>query len=165
MVTIQNDSKEPVNSKGRYYIDEAEVPRLESKDLYEGPVIAYSLGGVSNTYTITPQNSTLNRSGDQAYIEKVIIDAGGCTDFVAIITYPNTSTQISSHYSYTYTLKGNVINDEYDNINPNEANANLGITGQSDNSNSNSDTSANNGATTTTGTSILDTKRKELSYH
>ena len=119
-IVLQDDSKEPVNSKGRYYPDEAKVPGVESKNLDEGHVIADSLGGVSNAYNITPQNSTLNRHGDQAYMEKVIRDAGGCTDFVAIITYPNTTTQIPSHYSYTYTINGNVVNDEFRNINPNE---------------------------------------------
>ena len=58
-------------------------------------------------------------------MEKVIRDAGGCTDFIAIITYPDTTTQIPSHYSYTYTINGNVINDEFDNINPDEYNASL----------------------------------------
>lgn len=119
-IILQDDSKEPVNSKGRYYNDEAKVPGAENNDLDEGHVIADSLGGVSNAYNITPQNSTLNRHGDQAYMEKVIRDAGGCTDFVAIITYPNTTTQIPSHYSYTYTINGNVVNDEFRNINPNE---------------------------------------------
>ena len=38
-------------------------------------------------------------------MEKVIRDAGGCSDF-AIITYPNTETQIPSYYKFTYTLKG-----------------------------------------------------------
>ena len=84
---------------------------LKRSDLDEGHVIADSLGGVSNAYNITPQNSTLNRHGDQAYMEKVIRDAGGCTDFTAIITYPNTKTQIPNHYSYTYTINGNVIKD------------------------------------------------------
>lgn len=119
-IVLQDDSKEPVNSKGRYYNDEAKVPGAENNDLDEGHVIADSLGGVSNAYNITPQNSILNRYGDQAYMEKVIRDAGGCTDFVAIITYPNTTTQIPSHYSYTYTINGNVVNDEFRNINPNE---------------------------------------------
>ena len=67
-VILQDDSKEPVNSKGRYYPDEAKVPGVESKNLDEGHVIADSLGGVSNAYNITPQNSTLNRHGDQAYM-------------------------------------------------------------------------------------------------
>ena len=127
-VILQDEKNEPVTSKGRYYRDEAKVPGVEHKDLDEGHIIADSLGGVSNAYNITPQNSTLNRHGDQAYMEKAIREAGGCTDFEAIITYPDTTTQIPSHYSYTYTLKGKVINDEFDNINPDEYNKKNGIT-------------------------------------
>ncbi len=126
-IILQDESTEPVLSTGRYYSDEAKVPGVESKTLDEGHVIADSLGGVSNAYNITPQNSTLNRHGDQAYMEKAIRDAGGCTDFVAIITYPNTETQIPSHYSYTYTIKGNTIKDEFDNVNPDEENLKLEI--------------------------------------
>ena len=121
-IILQDDSTEPVNSNGRYYNDEAKVPGTERADLDEGHVIADSLGGVSNAYNITPQNSTLNRHGDQAYMEKVIRDAGGCTDFEAVITYPDTKTQTPSRYRYTYTLRGNVIVDEFDNVNPDEAN-------------------------------------------
>lgn len=114
-IILQDDSKEPVTEDGRYYKDEAKVQGVERSDLDEGHVIADSLGGVSNAYNITPQNSDLNRHGEQAYMEKVIRDAGGCTDFEAIITYPNTDTQIPSHYSFTYTLNGEVIKDEFDN--------------------------------------------------
>lgn len=117
-IILQDDKNEPVTSKGRYYVDEAKVPGVESKTLDEGHVIADSLGGVSNAYNITPQNSTLNRHGDQAYMEKVIRDANGCTDFVAIITYPNTETQIPSYYSITHRLKGNIIHDEFPNKSP-----------------------------------------------
>lgn len=124
-IILQDDSTEPVNSKGRYYSDEAKVPGVESSTLDEGHVIADSLGGVSNAYNITPQNSTLNRHGDQAYMEDAIRKAGGAADFLAIITYPSTTTQIPSHYSYTYTIKGNVVKEEFDNINPDEYNANL----------------------------------------
>ncbi|MDI3537719.1 MAG: hypothetical protein PWR12_920 [Eubacteriaceae bacterium] len=131
-IILQDDDNEPVLSTGRYYSDEAKVPGVESSTLDEGHVIADSLGGVSNAYNITPQDSTLNRDGDQAYMEKVIRDAGGCTDFTAVITYPTTTTQIPSHYSYTYTLKGQVINDEFDNVNPDEVNSEL-------NNNSNSE--------------------------
>ncbi len=127
-IILQDDQNEPVISDGRYYNDEAKVPGTESDTLDEGHVIADSLGGVSNAYNITPQDSTLNRHGDQAYMEKVIRDAGGCTDFEAIITYPNTKTQIPSKYKYTYTLKGNVIVDEFDNINPDEYNELIGLT-------------------------------------
>ena len=96
----------------------------------EGHVIADSLGGVYNAYNIAPHNSTLNRDGGQAYMEKVIRDASGCSDFTAVITYPSTITQIPSHYNYTYTLKGNVINDEFDNVNPDQVNQGLGLTDQ-----------------------------------
>lgn len=117
-ITLQDDNTEPVNSQGRYYDDEANVPGTERKDLDQGHVIADSLGGVSNAYNITPQNSTLNRHGDQAYMEKVIRQAGGCTNFVATITYPDTSTQIPSSYRYEYTVKGNKTVDEFPNANP-----------------------------------------------
>lgn len=127
-IILQDDKNEPVTSDGRYYKDGAKVPGTESETLDEGHVIADSLGGVSNAYNITPQDSTLNRYGDQAYMEKIIRDAGGCTDFEAIITYPNTKTQIPSKYKYTYTLMGNVIIDEFENINPDEYNESIGLT-------------------------------------
>lgn len=96
--------------------------------LDEGHVIADSLGGVSNAYNITPEESTLNRHGDQAYMEDVIRDAGGATDFEAIITYPDTETQIPSSYQYTYTVMGNEVVDTFENVNPDEVNASLGLT-------------------------------------
>jgi hypothetical protein len=124
-IILQDDSTEAVLSTGRYYSDEAKVPGVESPTLDEGHVIADSLGGVANAYNITPQDSTLNRHGDQAYMEQVIRDAGTCSNFVAIITYPNHQTQTPSHYSFTYTINGNVINDEFDNVNPDEVNASI----------------------------------------
>ncbi|MGM0864512.1 MAG: DNA/RNA non-specific endonuclease [Bacillota bacterium] len=127
-IIIQDSSNEPVLSSGRYYSDEAKVPGVESDVLDEGHIIADSLGGVSNAYNITPQESTLNRHGDQAYMEDVIRNAGGVTNFEAIITYPNTETQIPSSYQYTYTLKGNEIVDNFDNLNPDEVNESLGLT-------------------------------------
>ena len=127
-IILQDDSNEPVLSSGRYYSDEAKVPGVESDALDEGHIIADSLGGVSNAYNITPQDSTLNRHGDQAYMEDVIRSAGGATNFEAIITYPNTETQIPSSYQYTYTLMGNEIVDTFDNVNPDEVNASLGLT-------------------------------------
>ena len=102
-IILQDDSNEPVLSSGRYYSDEAKVPGVESDVLDEGHIIADSLGGVSNAYNITPQDSTLNRHGDQAYMEDAIRNAGGATNFEAIITYPNTETQIPSSYQvYLY---------------------------------------------------------------
>ena len=127
-IILQDDSNEPVLSSGRYYSDEAKVPGVESDVLDEGHIIADSLGGVSNAYNITPQDSTLNRHGDVAYMENVIRSAGGATNFEAIITYPNTKTQIPSSYKYTYTLRGNVIVDTFDNVNPDKVNESLGLT-------------------------------------
>lgn len=138
-IILQDDDNEPVLSSGRYYPDEAKVPGVESDVLDEGHIIADSLGGVSNAYNITPQDSTLNRHGDQAYMEEVIRKAGGATNFEAIITYPNTETQIPSSYHYTYTINGNVITDSFENVNPDKVNESLGLTDSepSDSSSSN----------------------------
>lgn len=141
-IVLQDDRTEPVTSAGRYYADEAKVPGVERADLDEGHIIADSLGGVSNAYNITPQNSTLNRHGDQAYMEDAIRKAGGATNFEAIITYPNKETQIPSHYKYTYTLKGNKIVDEFANGNPDEINKSLGLT-ESKSTNANKAPSSN----------------------
>ena len=121
-IVLQDDDTEPVNSSGRYYDDEANVPGTEHKDLDQGHIIADSLGGVANAYNITPQDSTLNRHGDQAYMEKAIRDARGCTDFRATITYPNKDTQTPSEYKYEYVLKGNKIVDEFSNKDPEQGN-------------------------------------------
>ncbi|WP_273130033.1 DNA/RNA non-specific endonuclease [Bacillus weihaiensis] len=138
-ITLQDDDNEPVTSSGRYYSDEAKVPGVESDILDEGHIIADSLGGVSNAYNITPQESTLNRHGDQAYMEDAIRKAGGATNFEAIITYPDTETQIPSSYKYTYTLMGNEIVDTFDNINPDEVNESLGLTESEPSTNSNTE--------------------------
>ncbi len=121
-IVVQDAKTEPVLENGRYYPEEAKVPGTERVGLDQGHVIADSLGGVSNAYNITPQDSILNRYGDQAYMEKNIRDAGGCTNFEATITYSNTKTQIPKHYHYIYTLKGNVITDDFDNVNPDKVN-------------------------------------------
>ncbi|KSU47698.1 hypothetical protein AS033_15710 [Exiguobacterium indicum] len=127
-IVLQNDATEDVTHDGRYYSDEAKVPGVERADLDEGHIIADSLGGVSNAYNITPQDSTLNRHGDQAYMEYVIRKAGGATNFEAQITYPDTSTMIPSAYQYTYTVRGNTVIDRFKNGNPDETNAALGLT-------------------------------------
>lgn len=145
-IILQDDRNEPVLSSGRYYSDEAKVPGVVSDVLDEGHVIADSLGGVSNAYNITPQDSALNRHGDQAYMEDVIRKAGGATHFEAIITYPNNQTQIPSSYKYTYTIMGNKIVDEFDNANPEVVNESTGSTvsepSDSTSSNTNSDISS-----------------------
>lgn len=135
-IIVQDDTIEPVNSNGRYYSDEAKVPGTEDANLDEGHIIADSLGGVANAYNITPQDSVLNRHGDQAYMERTIQQAGGASNFEAIITYPNTTTQIPSRYKYTYTVNGNQVVDEFDNINPDEYNEQQGLTGENASSSS-----------------------------
>ena len=127
-IILQDDATEPVNSNGRYYDDEANVSGTENSYLDQGHVIADSLGGVSNAYNITPQDSVLNRHGDQAYMERNIVQAGGATNFEAIITYPDTTTQVPSSYKYTYTINGYQVVDEFQNINPDEYNAAQGLT-------------------------------------
>lgn len=150
-IIVQDDLNEPVLSSGRYYSDEAKVPGVESDVLDEGHIIADSLGGVSNAYNITPQESTLNRHGDQAYMEEVIRKAGGATNFEAIITYPDTETQIPSSYQYTYTLMGNRIIDRFDNVNPDEVNAELGSTDSEPNETTTSDTEGDVSSVDTNG--------------
>ena len=127
-IILQDDATEPVNSNGRYYDDEANVPGTENSNLDQGHVIADSLGGVANAYNITPQDSVLNRHGDQAYMERNIVQAGGATNFEAIITYPDTTTQVPSSYKYTYTINGYQVVDEFQNVNPDEYNAAQGLT-------------------------------------
>ena len=129
-IILQDDATEPVNSNGRYYDDEANVRGTEDSNLDQGHIIADSLGGVANAYNITPQDSVLNRHGDQAYMERNIVQAGGATNFEAIITYPDTITQVPSSYKYTYTINGYQVIDEFQNVNPDEYNAAQGLTGE-----------------------------------
>ncbi|MGP4060030.1 DNA/RNA non-specific endonuclease [Halobacillus sp. H74] len=135
-IILQDDNAEPVLSSGRYYSDEAKVSGVESDVLDEGHVIADSLGGVSNAYNITPQEITLNRHGDQAYMEDAIRKAGGATNFEAVISYSDTDTQIPSMYQYSYTINGNEIVDTFDNVNPDEINESLGLTDSDESSSS-----------------------------
>ena len=155
-IVLQNDATEDVSRDGRYYSDEAKVPGVERANLDEGHIIADSLGGVSNAYNITPQDSTLNRYGDQAYMEDVIRKAGGATNFEAQITYPDTSTMIPSAYQYTYTVRGNTVVDRFKNGNPDETNAALGLTKKKEKKTESSATSSTD-TTATEDVSRVDT--------
>ncbi|MDW2886427.1 DNA/RNA non-specific endonuclease [Exiguobacterium artemiae] len=155
-IVLQNDATEDVSRDGRYYSDEAKVPGVERANLDEGHIIADSLGGVSNAYNITPQDSTLNRYGDQAYMEDVIRKAGGATNFEAQITYPDTSTMIPSAYQYTYTVRGNTVVDRFKNGNPDETNAALGLTKKKEKKTESSATSSTD-TTATEDVSRIDT--------
>ena len=131
-VIIQDESVEPLKSNNRYYHDEAKVPGVESDSLDEGHILADSLGGVSNAYNITPQNSTLNRHGDQAEFERDIRNSNGAYDFIYLIEYQDTETQIPSHYYVEYTNKvsGIRFKTNFSNGDPQDYNNNNGITGQ-----------------------------------
>lgn len=116
---ILQEDYEHMEGDGRYCSDEAKVDGVESDNLDEGHVIADSLGGVSNAYNITPQESNLNRSGEQAEMEEQLRDAlesgKEVTNFYAEITYPDTKTQIPSHYYYSYEINGKFYETEFDN--------------------------------------------------
>ncbi len=114
-IILQDDDTEPVLKSGRYYSDEAKVPGTESPTLDEGHVIADSLGGVSNAYNITPQDSKVNRYGAQSDLEAAIREAGGCSNFSAVISYPDTKTQTPNHYSIEYTIGGQTYYSDFAN--------------------------------------------------
>ena len=153
-IILQDDATEPVNSNGHYYDDEAYVPGTENSNLDQGHVIADSLGGVANAYNITPQDSVLNRYGDQAYMERNIVQAGGATNFEAIITYPDTTTQVPNHYRYTYTINGYQVVDEFKNVNPDEYNAAQGLTVEGSSPSDGSGTTALAAPSETTGRDV-----------
>ncbi len=126
-ITLQNSATEKLKSNGRYYNDEAKVPGTELSNYDEGHVIADSLGGVSNAYNITPQNSTLNRAGEQAEMEGAIRNSNGCSNFLAVITYPNATTQTPSKYSYEFVLSGNKVTKQFENKSPNDITSNTSV--------------------------------------
>ena len=106
---------------------------------------------VANAYNITAQDSVLNRHGDQAYMERNIVQAGGATNFEAIITYPDTTTQVPSSYKYTYTINGYQVVDEFQNVNPDEYNAAQGLMGEASSPSGNSGIAAFAAPTETAG--------------
>ncbi len=114
-VIPQNDSSEAVLENGRYYEDEANVKGTELREYDQGHVIADSLGGVANAYNITPQDSYVNRKGEQALLEDRIRKNRGCTDFVCFIQYPDSKTQIPSSYHVIYRINGKIFNSEFKN--------------------------------------------------
>lgn len=117
-IIVQDDDSEPVNSSGRYYSNMANVPGTEDSKYDRGHIIADSLGGVANAYNITPQEAYLNRHGDQAYMERVMRDAGGASNLIATIYYPNIETQTPEKYSFDYVIKGTHVTDTFLNEDP-----------------------------------------------
>ncbi len=121
-IIVQNDAKEKKYQKGdgRYCSDEAKVPGVESKTLDEGHAIADSLGGVSNAYNITPQDSNLNRRGDQYQMEEQIrnasYDGKSVTDFNYEIIYANNTDTIPTSYKVSYKINNKPYNLSYNNV-------------------------------------------------
>ncbi|MGL5550430.1 MAG: DNA/RNA non-specific endonuclease [Culicoidibacterales bacterium] len=115
-VTLQTDD-ELAEGKTRYCNDEAKVPGTEAKDLDEGHVLADSLGGVGNAYNITPQESQLNRYGQQAEMEKLmrntLHNGGTVTNFIAEITYPDQTTHTPEQYFYQMEINGELVTYEF----------------------------------------------------
>lgn len=119
-IVVQNDDTETVTDDGRYCNRLPFVPGA-GKGFDRGHVIADSLGGQSNVYNLTPQNSTLNRHGDQAFIEDQIRKAGGAADFHAVITYPDAHSDVPSRYSIAYSLEDAPRVRTFANIDPDSA--------------------------------------------
>ncbi|WP_143062502.1 hypothetical protein [Carnobacterium iners] len=61
VIIFQDDMMEPIKSNRRYYHDEAKISGVEHSNLDKVHVIVDSLGGVSNAYNITLQDSRLSR--------------------------------------------------------------------------------------------------------
>lgn len=106
-ITLQG-KEELLTKKGRYCKDEAKVQGVKRDGYDEGHVIADSLGGMSNAYNITPQNSKLNREGTQAQMEEEIRQSlhanKKVTDFVAVIEYPKVTTQTPIKYHFEFKI-------------------------------------------------------------
>lgn len=119
-IIVQNDDTEPVTEKGRYCNRLPFVPGA-GNGFDRGHVIADSLGGESNVYNLVPQNATLNRHGDQAFIEDQIRKAGGAADFHAVLTYPDVHSDIPSRYSIAYSLEDTPRVRTFANIDPDSA--------------------------------------------
>ena len=119
-IIVQNDDTETVSDKGRYCDYLPFVPGA-GKGFDRGHVIADSLGGQSNVYNLAPQNATLNRHGDQAFIENQIRKAGGAADFHAVLTYPDSHSDVPSRYSIAYSLENTPRVRTFANIDPDSA--------------------------------------------
>lgn len=119
-IIVQNDDTETVSDKGRYCDYLPFVPGA-GKGFDRGHVIADSLGGQSNLYNLAPQNATLNRHGDQAFIENQIRKAGGAADFHVVLTYPDSHSDVPSRYSIAYSLENTPRVRTFANIDPDSA--------------------------------------------
>lgn len=105
-IKLQTSNEAKYN--GRYCKNQANVDITNNKKFDKGHVIADSLGGVSNAYNITPQESNLNRHGKQIQMEKKIIKAlnhnDNVSNFNVNILYPNKDTMIPNYYEFSFQI-------------------------------------------------------------
>ncbi len=101
---------EEENSNKRYCSDEAKVKGTEKEKYDEGHIIADSLGGVSNSYNITPEDSYINRKGKQYqmedYLREQLKKGRKITNFKGVVNYPNELTSIPDSYDFTWVNNG-----------------------------------------------------------
>ena len=113
-------TKAEENHNGRLCDDEADVSGTEKKEYDQGHIIADALGGVSNAYNITPENSYLNRKGSKYNLEQEWINAlrnnQKITNVKVEIIYPNNYTLTPSKYKYSWEVDGSKRSLEIDNI-------------------------------------------------
>lgn len=117
-LSLQNESNLMNN---RYCGSIAKVEGTQDQNFDRGHVIADSLGGVSNAYNITPEASKLNRTGQKAKIEnlirKALNNSQKVTQFEAIITYPDTASNIPNKYTYRFLIDGEQYEYTFENNN------------------------------------------------
>ncbi len=106
-IRLQSEDELSANNS-RYCQDEANVYGTEKENYDQGHIIADSLGGVSNAYNITPENSYVNRFGAQAKNEqkmRTALEQGHIVhDFLAHIYYYNSNTMTPYAYKFTYCI-------------------------------------------------------------
>ncbi len=113
---LQNSSTEPLVG-GRYCDAQANVGGA-SGNYNRGHGIGDALGGDSNAYNIFPQLSSVN-GGDYNDIEmnlqSALYNGGSVTNFELKLTYPNSSTNIPSRYTMSYSLNGEYKEHKFNN--------------------------------------------------
>lgn len=114
----QIDWEELPEGENRYCSAQADVDGAWENGYDRGHVIADSLGGVSNAYNITTQNSFVNQNGEQSVMEKQMQDTlysgGTITNFVANIDYDD-SSQTPVSYDVSYNVNGTPVNYQFAN--------------------------------------------------
>ncbi len=100
--------KSEEGSNNRYCNAQADVNDIQS-GYNRGHVIGDQLGGVSNAYNIFPQLINTNSgkyNNDEIALQNTLSNGGTVTNFEAILTYPNSNSNIPSEYTVTYEVNG-----------------------------------------------------------